>query len=254
MMKIIYIITITILVMGVSVASQFDELDKAPEGAHRGQMVMSVYTGMGTVIGTMKESEDSFLTGSTYTFTESDVTKMLMVNYLIFKFGLSFEYMPMDHIGIKILINNTKLAQRTIFGSQYQNWSKNLHNEYTGLLGASYHLTSRKPWDLSSTLYAGYSMGTFSPSPIAGELMTTLTADSSKSTSGAVVGLDLSFTAYFSGGAIMSLSTGWFYHIISLDSPVSQINPVTTDSYSNTVAQPFHDISVNLSIGYAFSN
>ena len=253
MKKILYILLLLPIPL-MAIDSQFDELDKVPEGAHEGQMLLVGYTAMGTIFGDMKNSEDNFLFGSTYTFIESDVTKMLMVNYLTFKFGVTFEYMPIDHLGVLISLNNNKIIERTIFGSQYQNWSSTLLNEYSALLGASYHLTNRKPWDLTATLWGGYSMGKFSPSPIGKILLTSFSGESQKSTSAFIVGGELNFIGYFSRGTMFSLGGGWFYHILSTDAVILQTNPVTTKPYSSSLAQPFHDISIKLAVGYAFSN
>jgi len=170
MTRIILIFLLVIPFAGLE-ASKFEELDKPPEGAHAGQMLLCGFVTIGTSIGGIITAEDDFLSGSTYTFSESDITKKLMVSHLAFTFGAAFEYMPLDILGAKARIKRSIIIQKTIFGSQFQNWSETLYADFALLVGPSLHLTTRKQWDVTFAPLVGYAFADYNATPIANRLM-----------------------------------------------------------------------------------
>jgi len=121
-------IAVALVVAAVAItpcaAIEFDELDKPPEGAHKGQMFLGVVISVGAPSGELVDAETAFVDGSTYTF-ENEVTKQLKVSHLFFGVGASFEYMPIDHVGAKTRAMQTIVVQRTEFGTDYENWREN---------------------------------------------------------------------------------------------------------------------------------
>jgi len=217
-------------------------------------MILSYSISMGKAIGNLTKNENDFLEGSTYTFSESDVTKKLLVTNLLFSFGLNFEYMPWNQIGLKTKFKNSYLLQRTIFGSQFENWSKVLYKDWSLLFGPSLHLTTRKRWDFTFTPVIGYSIATFNPTPIANKLINSFDAQNSVSASGMVFGSEINFTSYFSGGFYLTAGLDWTMNLLSLKKQISSTNPVTSTNYSSSTSSSFHSISFVISAGYAFSN
>ncbi len=249
------IITILIIFISISTfASQFDELDKIPDGAHKGQMLLSASVSMGGVIGDLVASEENFLENSTYTFIESEVTKKLMVTHLMFSFGLNFEYMPWDQIGLKAKAKKGYILQRTIFGSQFENWSEVLYSDWSLLVGPSLHLTTRKRWDITLTPLVGYSIAELSPAPVGNKLISGYSSGVGVSSSGLVLGSELNFSSYFSGGFYLTAGIDWTMNFVSLSDAVSSTNPDTNTAYSTATSTSFHSISFVIAAGYAFSN
>lgn len=56
-------------------ATQFEELDKLPEGAHKGQMILAAFATKGVPYGRIIHAESDFVRKSTYTFINSFTTK-----------------------------------------------------------------------------------------------------------------------------------------------------------------------------------
>ncbi|MCP4135152.1 MAG: hypothetical protein GY754_29560 [bacterium] len=249
------IITLLIVIFaaGTAYSSQFDELDKPPEGAHQGQMLLGGIMTMGMPLGGIISGEEDFLSGTSYELG-SGSWKELMVSHLAFDFGIFFEYMPIDHLGARVKVKKTVIIQRTIFGSEYENWSRALYSNYSFYLGPTYHLTTRKQWDVTCTAYFGYSIANFSATPIATKLITAYAGNGDQSLNGFALGAELNFTAYFSGGLFISLGCDWNLYFVSFDS-FNLTNPKNSATYlSGETSSNIHTISFAISAGYAFAN
>ncbi len=169
-MKKLTIILLIVFSATSIMASEFEELDKPPEGAHEGQMLLGVFVSAGLPFGDLITAEDDFLTGNWYILS-SGTMKELIVNHLAFDMGISFEYMPIDHVGAKSKLRYTSVVQRTAFGSENENWNQGLFSVYSILLGPSFHLTVRKQWDVTFTPEFGYGFGQYEATPIASKLV-----------------------------------------------------------------------------------
>ena len=115
------VLLFTLIISNRAYSTEFDELDKPPEGAHKGQMLLGGFVCIGVPMGDLVDAEDDFLEDSVYTF-DNEVTKSIEVSHQSFAFGISFEYMPLDHIGSITRLRKTYIVQRSNFGSAYQNW------------------------------------------------------------------------------------------------------------------------------------
>ncbi len=246
-------IIVLLLLSGQAFASQFAELDKPPEGAHEGQMLLSGTISIGLPIGEMIDQEKSFVNGNTY-MLNNGTTKELLVNHLTFSYGVSFEYMPLNHIGAKSILRSRSVVQRTQFGSTYRNWSKRLYKEYSLVLGSAFHLTERKSWDVSFTPLLGYSFGQYNATPIAATLLETYKGEKrERSTHALIYGGELSIIAYFSGGFFFSLGLEYSICGLSWDSKFNlsqNNNNFMTDKTSGSI----HTATIAMYAGYAFSN
>lgn len=248
------IITFFILLCASSsYPAQFDELDKAPEGAHKGQMLAGAFVSIGLAAGNTIDEENKFLNGSTYTFSGGETTKKLLVTHLAFNAGAFFEYMPLDHIGVRTKIKTGYIIQRTTFGADYQNWSGTLYSDYSMFVGPSFHLTNRKQWDIVLIPVIGYSIGKFQPTPVASQILISYTGPSSVSVSGMSYGTELNFTAYFTGGLAISLGLDWSMYTFNFSS-FNLTNSQTSATYSGATSGVIHTLSLVISAGYAFSN
>ena len=138
-MQRIFIILFLLSTIQFSYGSIIEELDEPPEGAHEGQITLGLYLSFGYPIGSAITAEESFLDNSAYTFTDSGTTKALWVSHLAFSFGLTFEYMPIDYLGIRARYRQSMVIQRTLFGSEYDNTSETLLNNYALMVGPSIH-------------------------------------------------------------------------------------------------------------------
>ena len=250
--KIIFVLLI--LIKGTAVfSSQFEELDKPPEGAHEGQMLLGGFFSLGLPYGDAIKGEEDFVKDNTYTFDESQITKELVVTHLSYDIGIFFEYIPIDHVGIKTKLRRSVVVQRTAFGSDYQNWTENLYENYSFILGPSLHLTVRKQWDVVLTPEIGYAMAKYKATPVAAELISDYSGDGDRDVNGIIYGAELSLAVYFSGGFYLSLGGEWTTYSFDF-SPgykLTQNENSYLDGKNSTSMQTLNFI---ISAGYAFSN
>jgi len=256
MKKLIIILSIILLCYEHALSSKFDDLDKAPEGAHYGQVLIGTFVSIGNPIGDVIKAEKSFLKGSTYTFLESSIIKEFPVSHLSFNMGFSFEYMPIDHVGIKSKIKRSVIIQRTVFGTDYKNWTQTLFTDYSFFLGPAFHLTNRKQWDFTLTPLIGYSILEFSATPVAAHLMRIdgYYGSRIRGANNFVFDLEFNFTAYFSGGLYFSIGFDWNLYMLQLGNGFFLQNPQTSIYYPMKSSSKMHILSFIFSIGYAFSN
>jgi len=240
-------------------SSQFEELDKPPEGAHEGQILVGGFFSIGMPYGDAITGEKDFVKDNTYTFEESQITKELLVNHLSYDFGLFFEYMPLDHLGIKTKIRRSVVVQRTAFGSDYQNWNENLYQNFSFVLGPSFHLTARKQWDIVLTPEIGYAVAKYTATPVAAKLVDSYTddGDRERDVNGIFYGGELALSIYFSGGFYLSLGGEWTKYSLTF-SPAYDLNQtVGTENrkYLNGASSTsMQTVNFIISAGYAFSN
>jgi hypothetical protein len=208
---------------------------------------------IGVPYGDIIDGEKNFVKGNTYTFEESEITKELMIAHLSYDFGISFEYMPIDYIGIKSKLKRVLIVQRTRFGADFQNWTETLYSNYSFLLGPSFHLTSRKYWDITLTPVIGYALAKYNATPIAAKLVQGYSGDRSRDVSGITYGAELNLTVYFSGGLYMSVGADWNKYPITFSPPLelSQGGNTFMDGKNSGSIQT---MNLTISAGYAFSN
>ncbi len=261
-------------------AAEFDELEKAPEGAHKGQMLLGAFAGAYMPIGDCIDAEHSFLERnpqnpivppSTYSF-ENGTTKRLEVTHLGFGFGLFFEYMPLDHLGVRLKFRRTVIAQRSNFGTDYENWNIDLYKDISLMAGPTLHVTNRRMWDIVLSPLVGYAIGTYNAAPVAGNILIDrakqfefmsgdrlledymVTGTRKKSVKGLLYGVELNLTLYFSGGFFLSIGADWLRNPLNL-SAFSVRNPQTERYYNDRKGLGTIDsIGGVISAGYAFSN
>ncbi len=255
-MKIILKIFLLILFLingTVLLSSQFEELDKPPEGAHEGQMLLGGFFSLGIPYGDAITAEEDFVNGNTYTFEESEITKELIITHLSYDFGIFFEYMPMDYVGVKTKLGRSVVVQRTAFGSDYQNWTENLYENYSLLLGPSFHLTTRRQWDITLNPMIGYAIAKYNATPVAAELISGYSGDRKRDVNGIIYGAELSLAIYFSGGFYLSLGGEWtsYNFTFSPGYNLSQNGNTYLEGKNSTSMQTINFI---VSAGYAFSN
>ncbi len=248
-------------------AAHFEELDKPPEGAHKGQMMLGACTTIGVPYGTIINAENNYIRNSTYTFLNNLITKKIMLQHLFFSYGIFYEYMPVDHMGIKVKVRRSSVVQRSQFGSEYQNWTRMLYSDFSFFLGPVIHFTSRRAWDISLTPVVGYALGRYTATPIAAQLIYSLTiptdfqyfyyytARRKKQTDNIVVGAELAISMFFTGGFFLSFGCDWNMNMLKFNSKFYICN---IQNYSwffqNRNASNMHSVSFMLSAGYAFSN
>ena len=254
-MKMLIIILFFIL-SGISglFASQFDELDKAPEGAHKGQLLIGGIISFGKPYGDIISAEHNFTKNTIYTFEDSSISKKLWVDHLSFLFGASAEYMPIDHLGVKLKLRRMIIIQRTLFGANYENWRGTTFMDFSFAIGPSYHVTTRKRWDFTVTPVIGYSIARYNATPVAARLIENYEGKRSQSASGLVLGTEVNFTAYFSGGLFISLGFDWTMNMVKFDSAYSLTQPNGNQFFPANNESQIHHLSFVISAGYAFSN
>ncbi len=254
---------------------KFEELDKAPEGAHYGQILLGVFGTMGYPIGKIISAEEEFIRLSTYTFPDNNITKLVSLSHLHFSYGIIFEYMPINYLGIKFKGKRTSLIQRTNFGSNYKNWSTELYNDFSLYVGPSFHTTKRKRWDITLTPFIGYSFGRFKATPVAVKLFNTYTYNIAtgeytpqlylytygrkKISNNLSAGAEVNITFYFSGGLFLSLGADYTLNMLNFNGNFYMINPVIQKTYNFNLyyqgsSSTIHAIGGIISVGYAFSN
>lgn len=248
-------------------AAHFEELDKPPEGAHKGQMMLGAFATIGMPYGTILDAEKNYVRFSQYTFINNFITKIIMIQHLSFSYGFFFEYMPVDHLGIKTKVRRSSINQRSQFGSEYQNWNKMLYSDFSFFLGPAAHFTNRKAWDISITPVVGYAIGKYTATPIAARLIYSFTmptelqyfsfytARRKKQAYNLVVGAELNVSMFFTGGFFLSFGCDWNMNMLKFNSKF-YINNLQTYAwfFPDKNASDIHSICFMLSAGYAFSN
>jgi hypothetical protein len=256
-MKKLIIILLTFFSANSIMASEFEELDKPPEGAYKGQMLLGGFVCAGIPFGELITAEDDFLAGNIYELS-SGTWKELIVNHLAFDMGISFEYMPIDHLGAKGRLRYTSIVQRTAFGRENENWNERLFRLFSITLGPSFHLTKRKQWDITLTPELGYGLGSYEPTPIAARLIENYDNTGAVDISCFFFASELNLTIYFSGGLFMSLGAEYTYYPLSfsISNPLTQPPPDTGNgkTYTADSGGSLQTISLNISVGYAFLN
>ncbi|MCL1865760.1 MAG: hypothetical protein FWF73_08130 [Spirochaetes bacterium] len=234
-------------------ASLLEELDKPPEGAHEGQMLIGCFGSIGSPYGNTIDSEYNFLTYDIYVFTESGITKEFLITHLSYDFGVFFEYMPIDYVGIKSKLKKVYIVQRTLFGSDYQNWNEPLYNGYSFHIGPSIHFINRKWWDISLTPMIGYSIAKYNPTPIAGKIKPGYSGTNKRDVNGIVYGGEINFSMYFSGGLYISAGVDVNQYPLSFSPEITLVNP-DTSRYTDMSSGFIRTINFVVSVGYAFSH
>lgn len=235
-------------------ASQFEELDKPPEGAHEGQMFFGGFISMGFPYGDLITEEENFLISNTYKFGVSEITKELLVTHLSYDFGLSYEYMPIDYIGIKTRLKRVIVVQRTLFGSDFQNWSETLYSNFSFLVGPSFHLTNRQQWDITLTPEIGYSLAKYKATPIAAKLVG-VSGNRKRDVNSFTYGAELNLTIYFSGGLFISIGSDWNNYPVKFSPGLALVNNYPGSSTTmNKTSGTVQTLNLAISVGYAFSN
>jgi len=256
----IFALSIILFLVSLPVkGANFEELDKPPEGAHAGQMFLGAFFAMGAPVGPIFEEEESFVKDVDYEIS-TDIYKKLWISHLSFNFGVSYEYMPIDHLGVKGKLKYNMTIQRTLFGSDYQNWTNTVYQDLSFLVGAAGHLTNRKQWDVVLTPVLGYSIAWFKPTPIAAHLLTgaptnyDYTDGGTRRADSFILGSELNFTTYFSGGLYLSIGFDWTINFVKFSSPFNLTIDTVNYYYENERKAFFHTVSLIVSAGYAFSN
>ena len=239
--------------------ANFEELDKPPEGAHAGQMFLGAFFAMGAPIGPIFKEEESFPKDVNYEISP-DIYKNLWVSHLAFNFGVAYEYMPIDYLGVKGKLKYNMTIQRTLFGPDYQNWTSTVYQDLSFLVGAAGHLTNRKQWDIVLTPVIGYSIAWFKPTPIAAKLLTgppvnyDYTNGGTRRADSFILGSELNFTAYFSGGLYLSIGFDWTMNFMKFGKPFNLTIDTVDYYYDDKKEAFFHTVSFIVAAGYAFSN
>lgn len=263
MKKNVYLTFIALLLAGSTslYSSQFEELDKPPEGAHEGQMLLGGFFSIGMPYGDAINGEKDFVKDNTYTFEDSQITKELVVNHLSYDFGIFFEYMPIDYVGVKTKLRRSVVVQRTAFGSDYRNWNENLYENYSLVLGPSFHLTARKIWDVTLTPEIGYAIAQYHATPVAAKLIDSATynnnSNRNRDVNGIFYGAELGLAIYFSGGFYLSLGTEWTKYSFSFSPAYNLSQTINSKTYTyldGSSSTTMQTINFIVSAGYAFSN
>jgi hypothetical protein len=222
-------------------------------------MLLGGFFAIGLPYGDATKAEEDFVKKNTYTFEESQITKELLVDHLSYDFGIFFEYIPMDHLGVKTKIRRTVVVQRTAFGSDYQNWNENLYQNFSFILGPSLHLTARKQWDNVLTPELGYALAKYTATPVAAKLIDSYTNDGKRKrdVNGMFYGAELSLAIYFSGGFYLSLGGEWTSYSFKF-SPgyelTQTVGTKTSEYLDGSNSTSMQTINFIISAGYAFSN
>ncbi len=244
-------------------AADFDELDKPPEGAHSGQMLLGAFFSIGMPFGDCMDAEQSFLDGSYHRLSDETV-KAFEVSHLFFSIGLTFEYMPFDNVGAKIRLKRNSVVQKTNFGAQYANWRGYLYKDLSFYLGPSFHLTTRKRWDFTLTPMIGYAFATYHAAPVAKNILVEdvsgdrVTGDNARSFSALTYGAELNCTIYFSGGLFVAFGCDWTRMNCSFGKPFDITNPQDVPTsrvyFDGATSGTIDAVAFTLTAGYAFSN
>ncbi len=236
-------------------ATNFDELDKPPEGAYSGQIFVGGSLFMGMPFGSIIKGEKDFIEDSTYTFSETETTKLIEITHLCMGLNIFAEYMPFDHIGTKLAFQNLYIVQRSRFGTDYSNKKGNLYKDYAFLLGPVFHLTYRKAWDVTLQPIIGLAYQTFEATPVAKKLIDNYNPSAENARFSALYGAELQGVVYFSGGLFISLGMQWLYLPIKFSESADETNPQTNNQYLDGKNKgTINSVSLIFSAGYAFYN
>jgi len=250
--KIILALIIYFFQIAFANASIFEGLDKLPVGAHEGQIIVGCFGAIGYPFGSLVSAENDFVKNDTYFFPDSDTTKEFLITHLAYDLGLFFEYMPIDYVGVKSKLKKVYIVQRTLFGTNFQNYSENLYSAYSFLIGPSIHFTNRKQWDVSLTPMVGYSIAKYKPIPIADNIKG-YSGGGKKDANGIIYGAELNYAIFLNTGLYLSIGLDWNRYPISLSPGVKLVNPETSKVIDETSGN-IQSISIIFSAGYAFDN
>lgn len=237
----------------ISYSSEFDELDKPPEGVHKDQILLTGSVSIGVPYGDLISAEEKFTRTSTYTF-ENEITKLIYLSHLSFGITICGEYMPIDYIGIRSKIRRTVIVQNTNFGADYQSWKKTLYSDYSVYFGPSFHVTNRKPWDIAFSPVIGYAFATYHPTPIARILIDGYTPPPTQQYSSITYGIDVMLSIFFSGGLVVQIGGEWIRNSVVFSSTPNAVNPQTSQIFYNKKNAVIDSILLCVSAGYAFYN
>jgi len=259
--KRIIIVFVIIFSFKYAEAVRFDELDKIPEGAHARQTFVAGWVTMGKPFGSVLNAERNFVKTHEQKISE-DTYKYLWVDHLHFGGGVSYEYMPIDHLGIKTKVGYMTIFQKTLFGSDNENWSIPLYKELCFLIGPSFHLTNRKRWDLTFTPYMGYAFAAYKPTPVAKELIRDpdykFVSGKAKNVNNFAFGAELAAVSYFSGGFSMSIGLDWNLRFLDFGNGFNitrkDKNSHDTISFKGGKSSNINSFDIIISAGYAFIN
>jgi hypothetical protein len=234
-------------------SAEFDELDKPPEGAHEGQILLGAFFAFGWPRGSFIDSENDFVKGSYYTFS-NDISKSLEISHQSYALGLSFEYIPIKNLGAAARLRRTYIMQSTNFGSEYENWKGYLYRDISFYVGPALHATNRKSWDFVLTPLIGYAFGKYNATPVAKKTIDGYSGNTGRTANGFTFGSELNCTIYFTGGLYVSLGGQWIRNMLNLGSEYNLTNPQTTRKYSGSAKSSLDTYGILISAGYAFSN
>lgn len=234
--------------------TNFDELDRLPQGAHKGQIMVTGFVIKGWPLGKIVGAEQNYLDGFSYTFSNG-TTKLIMVDHMSLAAGVQGEYMPIDHLGVKGGLERYVVSQRSIFGSDYKNWQGSLYRDFTLFVGPTLHATTRKQWDFVLAPFFGFSYATYDPIPVLYQIYEEYHTIEEQSQIYFSFGTELSFQAYFSGGPMISLGCVYNWRIVKLDKAINLTNPYKFTTYFDGETKGIiHSIDIIFSAGYAFDN
>ena len=239
----------------VTFASEFDELDKPPEGAHAGQMLLGAFVFIGPgPYGEFIDAENDYLDGSTYAF-DADTQKMIEVSHLYIGLGATFEYMPFDYIGVCAKLRKDHIYQQTNFGPDYENWKGLIYRGVSFLIGPTIHTTNRKRWDFILTPLIGYNYARYYATSVGRQIIDDSTGGRKQSSTGLSFGAELNLTLYFSGGLFISLGVEWISHSLKFEKIFNIANPqIAGRQYEPIKEGNMSSIDAIITAGYAFSN
>jgi len=260
-MRYIAIIFIIVLAPVLLFGSKLDDLDKEPIGAHQNQMFLGAFVNIGGTLGELITAEYDFLKDNIYYLAQSGIYKKLYLSHLTFTAGISYEWMPIDHLGLKFKTRYTSIIQRTLFGAGHQNWSETLYQDVSFYLGVVGHLTNRKNWDVTLAPTFGYAVAWLTPTviasvpDIASQLDTYTSSVSTIMVNNFTMGAELAFTLYFKGGLYLSIGFEWIMNILIFESTPYVEQTGTSNVYFAGKTESFnHTLSAYISVGYAFDN
>ncbi len=234
-------------------SSEFDELDKPPEGIHKDQIILTGSVSIGIPYGDLISAEEKFTKTSTYTF-ENEITKLIYLSHLAFGLTMSGEYLPIDYIGIRSKLRRSVIVQNTNFGADYQSWKKTLYSDYSVYFGPSFHVTNRKPWDISLSPMLGYVFATYKPTPIARVLIDGYIPPPTQQFSSMTYGVDVMLSIFFSGGLVFQIGGEWIRNNILFSSIPDAVNPQTNQIFYTKKDATIDSVLFCVSAGYAFYN
>jgi hypothetical protein len=238
----------------LSFATVFEDLDKPPDGAYKGQIFVGAYLGMGVPFGSAITAEEKFVKNTTYTFTDQDTTKEVLIGHLSFSGGLYSEYMPIDHVGAKLRLGRTMIVQRTLFGANFKNEKGTLYKDYNFSIGPNFHLTNRKPWDVTLYPFIGYGIGTYQAAPVAKKLFK-YNEKTKNDVSSLIYGTELDLAVYFSGGLFINLGLQWLHNTVTISKNYYRSTPSPSATYmSGSKTGSIDSFQIIFASGYAFKN